>query len=69
MALDEPAFPRALRIKPDEYERYDVDGRRDLYRITPDGAFPRYGIAVDRLRDLLARLAASSAPADCPRRD
>ena len=65
--LDEQAFSPALRISPDSYEARHVDLHRDLFRITPDGAFPRYGIAVTRLRDLFASLTASGASTSCPR--
>ncbi len=65
--LDATAFAANLRVAPAEYERWGVDERRDLYVIARDGATPRFGIAVSRLRQLLATLKARSAPTDCPR--
>ncbi len=67
--LDEGAFAEPLRIAPDEYGRFDVEAHRDLFRITPDGAFPRYGISMTRLRTFMATLSAQGAPTDCPRHD
>ena len=67
--LDEQAFAPTLKIGPDDAAHDDVDEHRDLYRITPDGAFPRYGIAVSRLRAQMTTLAAQGAPTTCPRPD
>ena len=63
------AFPEALRIAPVDYDDLDIQLHRDLYRITPAGAFPRHGVAIERLRQLLAALEARGVPADGPRPD
>lgn len=64
--LDEAAMPRWLLIEPEDILPH-VEEHRDLYHWTPQGAFPRYGIAVSRLAALMATLKASGAPMDCPR--
>lgn len=67
--LDERAFAEPLRIEPDEYRSYEVEEHRDMFDITPQGAFPRYGISISRLRTLMTTLSARGAPTDCPRSD
>jgi len=68
-ALDERAFSETLRIEPDEYSSFEVEEHRDLFHITPEGAFPRYGISVSRLRTLMTTLSAQGAPTNCPSHD
>ena len=57
-ALREEIFPAdfddaSLEIKKEDFSNYHVASNPSMYRITPDVAWPRYAISVDRLRAYL----------------
>ncbi len=65
--VDVKAFSTDLHVDPDEFDMPHITEHRDLYDVTKDGMYPRFGVAVSRLRELLASLKSSGAATDCRR--
>jgi hypothetical protein len=58
--LREEIFPadfdtEGLEIEKDDYDNYEVTTRPSMYLTTRKGAWPRYAISVERLRDFLEK--------------
>ncbi len=58
--IDKDQFPAGTGIDPEDFDWFEVRQHRDAFRIDLDGAFPRFGIRLSRLR--------ASLTGDAPRR-
>jgi|GEM_PF-3579783 len=73
MDLREELIPdeiaESVRIPRAEFDgRFGESPAREFYRVTEQGAVPRYTIRVDRILDLLAKLAPAASQLNCETR-
>lgn len=48
--IDKDQFPEEVEIDPEGFDLFEVRQHRDAFRIDLNGAFPRFGVSLSRLR-------------------